>query len=124
MSEPAPCPIAFLASELAETSRLTTELARSAGGAVESLAAHLPAGADRGAIDRLMVALQAQDRVQQRLARLEAYARAFDGRVAAGVAHDALADALQLDELVRAFERHLGRAADAADDSRDDVELF
>ena len=38
MSQPSPCPLVFLADEIAETSRLTRELTAAAGHAIATLA--------------------------------------------------------------------------------------
>jgi hypothetical protein len=112
--------MAFLAGEIAETSRLTRELTGAAGRAIAALAGQERDAATRDALRSLMMALQAQDRVEQRLARLEAFARAIDPARAA--AHDALRRALGLDELVQSFERHMGGAPAAA--AQTEIELF
>lgn len=125
MSQPVPCPIAFLATEIGETSRLTRELTAAAGTAIAALAERATDPADREALHRLMVALQAQDRVEQRLSRLEAYARHLDGTPTADAALDTMRGALVLDELVASFERHMGlQSGTAAEQASEDVELF
>lgn len=114
-------PIEFLAAEIGETSRLTRELTAAAGHAIAALAETAANGPERDALHRLIVAVQAQDRVEQRLMRLEAYARALHGG-ASGATPDTLRSALVLDELVQSFERHHGGRRDGGDES--DVELF
>jgi hypothetical protein len=114
--------MAFLAGEIAETSRLTRELTGAAGRAIAALAGHEADPATRDALRSLMMALQAQDRVEQRLDRLEAFARAIDP--ARTAAHDALRRALGLDELVRSFERHMGAGRVPAAAAETEIELF
>lgn len=114
------CPVLFLAGAISETSALTRDLAASAGRAAAALADTMVDPAAQRAVGELLVALQAQDRVEQRLARLEAYARALSG----APADDAvLSRALHLDELVTAFRRHRGEVVDVAR-AMDDDELF
>lgn len=116
-----PSPIDFLARELAETSRITRQLSEAASEAVTTLFAQLPAGSERDALARLMLALQAQDRVEQRLDRLVAYTRRLDDPHTA-VARETLARALHLDELVEAFVHHMdGREGGGRGD---EIELF
>lgn len=105
----APSPIDFLATEIAETSRLTRELTAAAGNAIAALAERTANGHERQALHRLMVALQAQDRVEQRLMRLEAFARSLGRGTASDIASATLREALQLDELVTAFEHHMNQ---------------
>jgi hypothetical protein len=105
-----PRPAEFLAVEIGETSRLTRELTAAAGNAIATLAECAPNGPKRQALHRLMVALQAQDRVEQRLVRLEAFARALDGHLASQGAPAALRDSLQLDELLAALDRHMAKS--------------
>jgi len=116
-----PSPIDFLARELAETSRITRQLSEAASEAVTTLFAQLPAGSERDALARLMLALQAQDRVEQRLDRLVAYTRSLNEPHAA-VARETLARALHLDELVEAFLAHMDGREGAG--RGEDVELF
>lgn len=125
MSRSVPCPIEFLATEIAETSRLTRELTAAAGTAIAVLAEHASDESDSAALHRLMVALQAQDRVEQRLSRLEAYARQLDATPGVRAALDTLENALVLDELVTAFQKHMGvENVAAVEQASDEVELF
>lgn len=114
-------PIEFLAAEIGETSRLTRELTAAAGHAIAALAERTAKGPERDALHRLIVAVQAQDRVEQRLMRLEAYARALHTD-SGHATPDALRRALVLDELVQSFERHHGHHRDGSHEV--DVELF
>lgn len=126
MSQPSSSPLVFLADEIAETSRLTRELTAAAGHAIAALAEQAGDGETRDALHRLMIALQAQDRVEQRLARLGAFAKTLNGGPA-DLAHGTIRRTLQLDELVSAFERHVahGDGARGADRrAEDEVELF
>jgi hypothetical protein len=112
--------VLFLASAISETSALTRDLATSAGRAAAALADTMIDPAAQRAVGDLLVALQTQDRVEQRLARLEAYARELSG----ATPDDAvLARALHLDELVIAFRRHRGETVDVAR-AMDEDELF
>lgn len=122
MSQTAPAsPIAFLADEIAETSSLTRQLARAAGEAISRLSGELDNPEARAAIDSLVTALQVQDRVEQRLARLKAYAHRIDD----GTNEDAaLEGALHLDELVEVFRRHRLASDTATFMGDDEIELF
>ena len=126
MSQVRPSPFAFLADEIAETSRLTRELTAAAGHAIATLAEQTGDEETRHALHRLMIALQAQDRVEQRLSRLGAFAKTL-GAGTNGLAQDTMRRTLALDELVAAFERHMGRVAVAGGNgssAQDEVELF
>jgi hypothetical protein len=122
MTNTAPAsPIAFLADEIARTSSLTRDLARAAGEAIASLSDQLADPSARAAVDALVAALQVQDRVEQRLARLQAYAHRVDD----GSCEDAaLEGALHLDELVEAFRRHRLPGDTAGFIGEEEVELF
>lgn len=127
MPQPSSSPLAFLADEIAETSRLTRELTAAAGHAIATLAEQAGDDETRDVLHRLMIALQAQDRVEQRLTRLGAFAKTLEGDSAA-LAHGTIRRTLQLDELVAAFERHIGKGNGAGptpeQPTEDEVELF
>lgn len=127
MSQPRLSPLVFLADEIAETSRLTRELTAAAGHAIAALAEQAGDDETRDALHRLMIALQAQDRVEQRLARLGAFAKTLHG-TSANLAHGTVRRTLHLDELVAAFERHIARSSGGArapeQPAEDEVELF
>ncbi len=126
----------FLAEEIRETARLTRFLAQAASHAIETFSGQSGAGAKgenatKLALDNLMMALQSQDRIEQRLSRLADYARRLeepDGF--AGLASETAKKSLVLDELVNAFEQR-ARGTDALRTSKapsvvhdSDIELF
>jgi hypothetical protein len=126
MSQPKLSPLVFLADEISETSRLTRELTAAAGHAIATLAENAGDDETRDVLHRLMIALQAQDRVEQRLTRLGQLAKTLEGG-AVELAHGTICRTLHLDELITAFERHVERSSGAKttkQPTQDDVELF
>lgn len=124
--------VRFLADEIRETARLTRFLAQAASHAIQTLHEKPGENATRLAIDNLMLALQSQDRIEQRLSRLADYTRQLEPSGFAEIASETAKHSLVLDELVNAFARRTNDPGLLRQDPKtarrppqdDDVELF